>query len=368
MADNKDKKVLNVPALRFPEFTGEWNFELLDIIAPNITSGKSKPSLGEYNLYGSTGVIGKTANADYSGDMLLVARVGANAGSLQLVNENCGITDNTLIIKPCKLSSHYLYFYLQHYNLNRLVFGSGQPLITAGMLKKVRIPFGNQLEQRKIERLLICIDERIATQNKIIEDLKKLKSAIVDKLYSSVNGETYSFRQLFDVVNERNKKLTYSNVLSASQELGMIERSDINIDIKFEQDSISKYKIVRRGDYVVHLRSFQGGFAFSDRTGICSPAYTILRPNDLVAYGYLSHFFISKPFIKSLKLVTYGIRDGRSINVDEWLDMTITLPARQEQIHVLAIINTIDSKLRNETMIQSDLLRQRSYLLNTMFI
>ena len=193
-------------------------------------------------------------------------------------------------------------------------------------------------------------------------------SAIVDKLYSSVNGETYSFRQLFDVVNERNKKLTYSNVLSASQELGMIERSDINIDIKFEQDSISKYKIVRRGDYVVHLRSFQGGFAFSDRTGICSPAYTILRPNDMVVYGYLSYFFTSKPFIKSLKLVTYGIRDGRSINVDEWLDMTVTLPARQEQIHVLAIINTIDSKLRNETMIQSDLLRQRSYLLNTMFI
>ena len=358
----------DVPALRFPEFTGEWNFELLGIIAPNITSGKSKPSLGEYNLYGSTGVIGKTANADYFGDMLLVARVGANAGSLQLVNENCGITDNTLIIKPCKLSSHYLYFYLQHYNLNRLVFGSGQPLITAGMLKKVRIPFGNQLEQRKIERLLICIDERIATQNKIIEDLKKLKSAIVDKLYSSVNGETYSFRQLFDVVNERNKKLTYSNVLSASQELGMIERSDINIDIKFEQDSISKYKIVRRGDYVVHLRSFQGGFAFSDRTGICSPAYTILRPNDMVVYGYLSYFFTSKPFIKSLKLVTYGIRDGRSINVEEWLDMTVTLPTRQGQSHIIAIINAIDDKLNNENQIHTCLLQQRAFLLKVMFI
>ena len=168
--------------------------------------------------------------------------------------------------------------------------------------------------------------------------------------------------------NEKNRKLEYTNVLSASQELGMIKRSDINIDIKFEQDSICGYKIVRNGDYVVHLRSFQGGFAFSDKTGICSPAYTILRPNDLVAYGYLSHFFTSKQFIKSLKLVTYGIRDGRSINVDEWLDMTVTLPARQEQIHVLAIINTIDSKLRNETIMQTDLLKQRSYLLNTMFI
>lgn len=193
-------------------------------------------------------------------------------------------------------------------------------------------------------------------------------SAIADKLYSSAKGETYSFRQIFDVVNEKNKKLTYSNVLSASQELGMIERSDINIDIKFEQGSIIGYKIVRNGDYVVHLRSFQGGFAFSEKTGICSPAYTILRPNDLVEYGYLSYFFISESFIKSLKLVTYGIRDGRSINVDEWLNMTVTLPTKQEQIHILAIINVIDAKLHNEFMIQSCLFKQKAYLLNAMFI
>ena len=193
-------------------------------------------------------------------------------------------------------------------------------------------------------------------------------SAIVDKLYSEARGEVYSFRQLFEIVNEKNRELVYTNILSASQELGMIKRSDINIDIKFELGSITGYKIVRKGDYVVHLRSFQGGFAFSDRTGICSPAYTILRPNNLVAYGYLSHFFSSRSFIKSLKLVTYGIRDGRSINVDEWLDMTVTLPTKQEQINALAIIKAIDSKLRNETMIQSSLLRQKSYLLNTMFI
>lgn len=170
------------------------------------------------------------------------------------------------------------------------------------------------------------------------------------------------------MVNEKNKKLTYSNVLSASQELGMIERSDINIDIKFEQDSISGYKIVRKGDYVVHLRSFQGGFAFSDRTGICSPAYTILRPNDIVTYGYLSYFFTSKPFIKSLKLVTYGIRDGRSINVDEWLNMAVKLPTKREQSHIIAIINAIDNKLCNENQIHNCLIQQRTYLLKAMFI
>ena len=193
-------------------------------------------------------------------------------------------------------------------------------------------------------------------------------SAIVEELYSATKGETYSFRQLLEVVNEKNRKLEYTNVLSASQELGMIKRSDINIDIKFEHDSICGYKIVRNGDYVVHLRSFQGGFAFSDKTGICSPAYTILRPNDLVVYGYLSHFFTSRLFIKSLKLVTYGIRDGRSINVDEWLNMTVILPTIQEQLHIIEIINSISSKLYNETRIYDSLLRQKSYLLKAMFI
>ena len=230
----------------------------------------------------------------------------------------------------------------------------------------VFIPMKN--EQDKISKFVSLLDERIATQNKIIEDWKKLKSAIVEELYSATKGETYSFRQLLEVVNEKNRKLEYTNVLSASQELGMIKRSDINIDIKFEQDSICGYKIVRNGDYVVHLRSFQGGFAFSDKTGICSPAYTILRPNDLVVYGYLSHFFTSRLFIKSLKLVTYGIRDGRSINVDEWLNMTVILPTIQEQLHIIEIINSISSKLYNETRIYDSLLRQKSYLLKAMFI
>ena len=294
----------------------------------------------------------------------------ATVGECSITLQECATNQGfqSLIAKNCDIDFLYYLIQTKKKDLIRKACGSTFLEISATEVRKIRTKVPSNAEQKKIGALLSLVDKRIEVQNKIIEDLKKLKSAIVDKLYSSANGETYSFRQLFEVVNEKNKKLTYANVLSASQELGMIERSDINIDIKFEQDSISGYKIVRKGDYVVHLRSFQGGFAFSDRTGICSPAYTILRPNDLVAYGYLSHLFTSKPFIKSLKLVTYGIRDGRSINVDEWLDMAVTLPTKQEQIHILEIINDIDNKLCNENQIQNCLLRQRIYFLKTMFI
>ncbi len=223
-------------------------------------------------------------------------------------------------------------------------------------------------EQHKIARLLSLLDERIATQNKIIEDLKKLKCAIIEKLYYKIQGKEYLYRQLFDVVNERNKQMEYSNILSASQEKGMVNRDGLNLDIQFERSNINTYKIVREGDYVIHLRSFQGGFAFSDKLGVCSPAYTILRPNSLLEYGYMSFYFTSQRFIKSLIIVTYGIRDGRSINVEEWLNMKIVVPSKEYQLHTLNVLKSIDDKIVNEEMYATCLSNQKQYLLHNMFI
>ena len=223
-------------------------------------------------------------------------------------------------------------------------------------------------EQIKIANLMALLDERIATQNKIIEDLKKLKCAIIEKVYSEIQGKEYSYGQLFDVVNERNKQMEYSNILSASQEKGMVNRDDLNLDIQFERSNINTYKIVRKGDYVIHLRSFQGGFAFSDKLGVCSPAYTILRPNSLLEYGYLSKYFTSQRFIKSLVLVTYGIRDGRSINVDEWLRMKITIPPKEHQQYIVKVIGTFERKIEDEEAYAAQLSKQKQYLLRQMFI
>lgn len=205
-------------------------------------------------------------------------------------------------------------------------------------------------------------------RNKIIEDLKKLKSAIIEKLYSEIQGKEYSYRQLFDVVNERNKQMEYSNILSSSQEKGMINRDDLNLDIQFERSNINTYKIVRAGDYVIHLRSFQGGFAFSDKSGVCSPAYTILRPNSFLEYSYLSNYFTSQRFIKSLIIVTYGIRDGRSINVDEWLSMKITIPSKEHQQYIVKIIGSFDRKIESEEAYTILLSKQKQYILRKMFI
>ena len=392
MANNNDKKVLNVPALRFPEFTGEWKKCTIKDYGEVITGNTPPTKNIEYYSNGSylwaspadlglskhitstktkLSLLGLKKTRTIPQGSILVTCIGSTIGKMGMATETMSTNQqiNSVIVNDSTNNDFAYYAILNAFPRYLSEVGvQAVPILSKSNFEKLPNHTTTKEEQRKLGYFLNLLDERIATQNKIIEDLKKLKSAIIDKLYSSTNGEIYSFRQLFEVVNEKNKARAYKNILSASQELGMIERSDINIDIKFEQESISGYKIVHKGDYVVHLRSFQGGFAFSDRTGICSPAYIILRPNDLVVYGYLSHFFTSKPFIKSLKLVTYGIRDGRSINVNEWLDMPILLPPAQEQIRILTIVNAIDAKLHNEVKVHFSLSSQKSYLLDTMFI
>ena len=269
------------------------------------------------------------------------------------------------------IENEFLYsWYKKHGNVIGIRYAQGtkQQNLSYDILESFKIAYPCTKEQKKLNKFITLLDERIATQNKIIEDLKKLKCAIIEKVYSEIQGKEYSYGQLFDVVNEHNKQMEYSNILSASQEKGMVNRDDLNLDIQFERSNINTYKIVRKGDYVIHLRLFQGGFTFSDKLGVCSPAYTILRPNSLLEYGYLSNYFTSQRFIKSLVLVTYGIRDGRSINVDEWLRMKITIPPKEHQQYIVKVIGTFERKIEDEEAYAAQLSKQKQYLLRQMFI
>ena len=393
--------------MRFPEFTEEWErckvSELLDFYSTNslcweqlenetntvqnlhyglihvglptmVDLNRDKlPNIKEGNMPKNFELCknGDIAFADASEDTNEVAKA-VEFYNLDEKDVVCGLhtihgrdnSDRTIIgFKGYAFSSNVF-----HHQIRRIAQGTKVFSISTKNFSECYIGIPSKEEQTKIATLLRLIDERIATQTKIIEDLKRLKCAIIEKLYSEIQGEEYSYGQLFKVINERNKQMEYSNILSASQEKGMVNREDLNLDIQFEHNNISTYKIVREGDYVIHLRSFQGGFAFSDKLGICSPAYTILRPNRLLEFGYLSHYFMSHRFIKSLIIVTYGIRDGRSINVEEWLNMKIVIPSKGHQFHILKVLRSIEGKIKNEEAYATCLSNQKQYLLQQMFI
>ena len=386
----------NVPNLRFPEFQGEWEKCRLGDVCTFLSGGTPKIDAKEY-WNGTIPFVSAISMHDtYILDSKLhISEEGLKHGSRLLTKDNLlllvrgSMLWNTIpiclnkndvafnqdvkgIIANDTINNEFLLYWLKskEQRLKYMVTGTGLgagKLDTSDLLSMI-VYIPAMKEQDKVARLLSLFDERIATQNKIIEDLKKLKSAIIEKLYKGIQGTWYSYRQLFSIINERNKQLEYSNVLSASQERGMVSREDLNLYIHFERSNISTYKIVKNGDYVIHLRSFQGGFAFSEQTGICSPAYTVLRPNNLLVYGYLSNYFISRDFVKSLIIVTYGIRDGRSINVDEWLDMKVVIPSKEQQTHIVNVIESIENKIKNEETYSNCLLNQKQYMLRQMFI
>lgn len=136
-------------------------------------------------------------------------------------------------------------------------------------------------------------------------------------------------------------------ILSASQEKGMVLREDIGIDIKYDEKSVGTYKRVAPGQFVIHLRSFQGGFAYSSIEGITSPAYTILdfeKRNEQYSLFWRS-VFSSRYFIKRLETVTYGIRDGRSISYADFSTLIFRVPSISEQKRIGDFLVSINSAI-----------------------
>ena len=376
----------NVPNLRFPEFQGEWEKCTLEDVINFSTTRVNSSELNKDNYVSTENMLqdyqgivkAKSVPEDvnvvsFSCGDILISNIRPYLKKVWKATFNGGCSSDVFVLKANdNIESDYLHYVIANDKFINFVMSGAKGVKMPRGDKKQMETYSLSLpqiqEQHKIARLLSLLDERIATQNKIIEDLKELKSAIIEKLYKEIQGTWYSYRQLFSIINERNKQLEYSNVLSASQERGMVSREDLNLDIHFERSNISTYKIVKNGDYVIHLRSFQGGFAFSEKTGICSPAYTVLRPNNLLVYGYLSNYFTSRDFVKSLIIVTYGIRDGRSINVDEWLDMKVVIPSKEQQTHIVNVIESIENKNKNEETYSNCLLNQKQYLLRQIFI
>ncbi|MBU7567656.1 restriction endonuclease subunit S [Weissella hellenica] len=150
-------------------------------------------------------------------------------------------------------------------------------------------------------------------------------------------------------------------VLSVTQDNGVIFRNEVGIDIKYDESTLSNYKVVHPFDFVISLRSFQGGFELSDKLGITSPAYTIFTPNYSENHSnfYWATFFKTFKFIESLKMVTFGIRDGKSISFKEFGDLKLNYPNSEiEQFRIGNFFNNLN-KLITVTQRKSLQIKQK---------
>jgi type I restriction enzyme S subunit len=173
------------PRLRFPEFAEPWIESKLEDLCGSVSSGRDQiDSDGLFDLYGSTSVIGKTKNASFNGERILVARVGANAGMLTKAKGSFGVTDNTLVVSPNhSIDIDFLFHYLGNININKLIFGSGQPLITGSILKNLPIQVPVDAEQRRVSACLSSLDELIIAQSSELEAFKTHKRGLMQQLF-----------------------------------------------------------------------------------------------------------------------------------------------------------------------------------------
>ena len=174
-----------VPEIRFSGFTDDWEQRKLSQVVDSIDTGKSKYNVlenGEYEILGSTGTIGYDNSYDYDGDFLLTARVGANAGTLYRHHGKVKITDNTVFLQGNQID--FIYYLLDRFDLKRLSFGSGQPLIKASELKNLELQMPITKEEKdKIANYFVCIDHLITLHQRELENLQNIKKFMLEKMF-----------------------------------------------------------------------------------------------------------------------------------------------------------------------------------------
>lgn len=173
------------PEIRFKGFTDAWEQRELSSLTEYISTGKSRfviKEFGEYAILGSTNVIGYDDAYDYDGNFILTARVGANAGQLYRYSGKVKITDNTVFLMSDR--SQFIYYALTHFDLRRLSFGTGQPLVKSSELQKLKlcVPVSKS-EQEKIGEIFNNIDNIITLHQRKLERLQEVKKGLLQKMF-----------------------------------------------------------------------------------------------------------------------------------------------------------------------------------------
>ena len=260
--------------------------------------------------------------------------------------------------------------------------GSTMVHITKTMMEERGISLPNFDEQSVIGSLFRTIDDLLTSYKDNLANYQSLKAAMLSKMFPKAGQTVPEIRldgfegeweikradEIFKSVSKKNKALL--PVLSASQIDGMVLRDEIGIDIKYDEATLNNYKVVKPGQFVIHLRSFQGGFALSKLEGITSPAYTIIdfidKENHLP--DFWNSILTSRDFIKRLETVTYGIRDGKSISFKDFSSLKFVFPNFKEQQAIGTYFSNFDNLINSHQEKISQLETLKKKLLQDMFI
>ncbi|EOG1784701.1 restriction endonuclease subunit S [Vibrio parahaemolyticus] len=248
-------------------------------------------------------------------------------------------------------------------------------------------------EQQKIASFLSKFDEKIALltakKNKLTEYKKGVMQQLFNGKWEEQDGQltfippTLRFKaddgsefpdweakkgaKLFASISNKNHNSDLP-VLAITQNQGAIPRSLIDYNISVADTSVASYKVVEKGDFIISLRSFQGGIEYSEYTGICSPAYVILRPKIAVSDYFYKYYLKTYPFIVEMQKRLEGIRDGKIISYRYFSEISIPYPTKVEQDKIVCFLSALEQKISLATSELEKAKEWKKGLLQQMFV
>ena len=419
---NNEHKKLNAPNLRFPEFKGEWEKCRLGKLTAKVGSG-STPKGGS-SVYSSEGhcfvrsqnvgmgclllddivyinndIHKKHKSTEIKENDVLLNITGASIGRTAIATKEIdggNVNQHVCIIRSNgQIDALFLCDYIQTDKIQKYIqslqTGGSREGLNFEQIRSFPICLPNICEQKKISKLLSLLDERIATQSRVIEDLKKLKCAIIEDVYCSPRQHEpkrrllgyssplspYKMKDFCTRITDKNKDNKCSLVLTIAAQDGLVDQETF-FNKSVASENLTGYYILHKGDFAYN-RSYSSGYAWGAvkrldkyEDGVLSTLYICFKINEtIVDSDYLSYYFESTKWHKGVSDISgEGARNHGLLNISvtDYFDTEHCFPHIEEQKRIASMLNTLTVKEQKAMELGKLYSKQKQYLLRQMFI
>ena len=382
---NNEHKKLNVPNLRFPEFQGEWEKCKFKDVCSTSTGNKNtqdKIDDGIYPFYVRSQTVERINSWTFDGEAILTAGDGVGVGKVfHHTYGKIGVHQRVYILSNFKCDANYLFHFFSSHFYNRVKRMSAKNSVDSvrkEMITEMPLYLPSKQEQAKIGVLLSLLDERISTQNKVIDKLQSLIKGIMANLQKrGLKNNTWGKISLCDVLAERkelNKQLY--PVFSVSVSQGVINQIEY-LGRSFAAKDTSKYHVVYYGD-IIYTKSPTGDFPYgivkqnyNQEKVAVSPLYGVYVPKSYSIGVFLHEYFKSNVNTYNYlhPLIQKGAKNTINITNQHFLENKVAMPlVEQELVRISNLILSLNAKIMLMQYLKDKYERQKQYLLRQMFV
>ncbi|BBV16690.1 restriction endonuclease subunit S [Citrobacter portucalensis] len=373
MAFNYEINQLELMQARIKSVPHGWQFTYVgkafcirNNLRKPISEEERSMSPGNYPYYGPTKIQGYIGTFEQDGSYALIGEDGDHFlkfekhSMTQLVDGKCTVNNHAHIIEGTKEASReWFYYYFMHRDIFSFLSrqGAGRYKLNKASLEKMPLLLPPIVEQKKIAQILSTWDKAISVTEKLLANSQRQKKALMQQLLTGEkrlldeNGVRFSGKwiwlraaELFKTISQKNNSED-EELLAVTQDLGVIPRSMLERRVVMPDGSTKGYKLVVSGNFIISLRSFQGGLEYSRYRGLVSPAYTVLTPIKKIVDEFYMQYYKSYDFIGHLAVAVIGIRDGKQISYEDFSFLKLPYPEIEEQQKIAAVLSAADDEI-----------------------